>query len=52
MALGKRERAAQGELWIASQRVTSSSHPFYEQLNGILDGADFDGFVETLCAPC
>ncbi len=28
---------------------TTASHPFYEQVNRILDGRGFDGFVEDLC---
>ncbi len=27
----------------------SAAHPFYTRLNQILDGADFDGYVQSLC---
>jgi hypothetical protein len=29
----------------------SPGHPFYTKLNEVLAGADFDPFVEKLCAP-
>jgi len=50
MAMGKRKRDRQAPLWVAAQSVASSpGHPFYEALNGILDDAGFDAFVEQLC---
>lgn len=52
MALGRRKRERQGELWIARQDVAESKgHPFYEKLNRLLDEAGFDEHVESLCAP-
>jgi hypothetical protein len=37
-------------MWVASQDVPrSAAHPFYTRLNQILDKADFDGYVESLC---
>jgi len=51
MALGKRT-AQQKELFIATtQIVTGPSHPFYTKLNEVLAEAQFDNFVEELCAP-
>jgi len=51
MALGKRT-AQQSELFIpTAQLVTGPGHPFYTKLNEVLAEADFDNFVEGLCAP-
>ena len=37
-------------MWVATQDLPhSAAHPFYTRLNQILDKADFDGYVETLC---
>ena len=43
----KRARQKQEELFYASERAEAPGHPFYEQLNGVLDDAAFDkgGFV-------
>jgi transposase len=50
MAMGKREPASQGSFWIPTAALpVSASHPFYEQVNRILDGQGFDRFVEELC---
>jgi transposase len=50
MAMGKRERDDQGSFWIPTAALpVSAAHPFYEQVNRILDGQSFDGFVEDLC---
>src|SRR4029453_304805 len=51
MAMGKRRgRPKQTSMWVASQDVPrSAAHPFYTRLNQILDKADFDGYVESLC---
>src|SRR5436190_4884449 len=51
MAMGKRKRrATQGAMWVATQDLPrSAAHPFYTRLNEILDKADFDGHVESLC---
>jgi len=52
MALGRRKRERQGELWVATQDVPrSAGHPFYVKLNKLLDEAEFDEYVETLCEP-
>lgn len=51
MAMGKRRRRPkQTSMWVATQDLPqSAAHPFYTRLNQILDTADFDGHVETLC---
>ena len=37
-------------MWVAAQDLPrSAAHPFYRRLNHILDQADFDAYVETLC---
>ncbi|MHC4179477.1 MAG: transposase, partial [Planctomycetota bacterium] len=52
MAMGRRKRERQGELWIATQDVPQSTgHPFYQKLNRLLGEAGFDEFVESLCGP-
>ena len=38
-------------MWVASADLPrGGGHPFYERLNRVLDEADFDGFVEGVCA--
>ena len=53
MSMGKRKRKPQqGNMWVATQDLPrSASHPFYKRLNRVLEKADFDGYVERLCAP-
>jgi len=52
MAMGKRKREEQEALWIvASELPQSCGHPFYLQLNKILDAKGFDRFVEERCRP-
>ena len=52
MSLGRRKRERQGELWIAAQDVPQPlGHPFYQKLNRLLAEAEFDKYVESLCAP-
>ena len=37
-------------MWVAAQDLPrSAAHPFYTRLNHILERADFDGYVESLC---
>lgn len=37
-------------MWVATQDLPrSAAHPFYTRLNQILDQADFDRYVESLC---
>jgi hypothetical protein len=51
MAMGKRRRRPkQTSMWVATQDLPrGAAHPFYAQLNQILDKADFDEYVEGLC---
>jgi transposase len=51
MAMGKsRRRPKQRSMWVATQDLPgTAAHPFYTRLNQILDNADFDGYVESLC---
>ncbi len=47
---GKRDR--QASMWVATADLPKSAgHPFYAQLNRVLDDAGFDTFVEAQCAP-
>ena len=40
----------QREIWIATEKLPRNpGHPFYEQLNRVLEKAGFDAFVEGLC---
>lgn len=51
MALGKRERGQQGELWLNTQDLPGApGHPFYRQLNELFDKHGFDDFAEKSCA--
>ena len=50
MALGKRKRASQSQLWVATQNLTAPGHAFYKKLNRVLDKHGFDEFVEAQCA--
>ena len=50
MALG-RQRARQTEMLVAwAELPRSPGHAFYDKLQAVLLGSDFDGFVEGLCA--
>src|SRR5216683_2273944 len=50
MAMGtKQGRQKQEDLFYASERTETPGHPFYEQLNGVLDQAKFDTFCEERC---
>jgi transposase len=52
MAMGKRKRARQPALWVATTDLpTTASHPFYARLNQVLAEHGFDDFVEEQCAP-
>ena len=51
MALGRR-KPRQEELFIATAELPRGpGHPFYTKLNAVLAAAQFDTFVEDLCAP-
>src|SRR5262245_26265142 len=50
MAMGRRA-SEQVPIWVAASDLpVSPGHPFYRRLNGILDEAGFDRFVEGQCA--
>ena len=51
MAMGRRKRERQKELWIAATDVPDGpGHPFYGKLNELLAQRGFDDFAEGLCA--
>src|SRR6266536_6170564 len=52
MAMGRRDRQGQQEpLWIAHTELPrTAAHPFYEQVNRLLEKHAFDPFVEGECA--
>ena len=51
LALGRR-KLRQEELFIATAELPRGlGHPFSTKLNAVLAEAQFDGFVEALCAP-
>ena len=45
----KQARQKQEELFYASERTETPGHPFYEQLNRVLEQAKFDTFCEGRC---
>ena len=45
----KRARQKQEEMFYARERAEAPGHPFYEQLNGVLEEAGFDQFCEEQC---
>ena len=49
--MGRRQsQETQEEIWIANAELARSpGHPFYQQLNELLDSEKFDLFVEGLC---
>jgi transposase len=52
MALGRRKRERQAELWVPTANVPAGpGHPFYERLNRLLAETGFDEYVEELCRP-
>jgi transposase len=51
MAMGtKQDRAQQEKLFYTTEQADAPGHPFYEKLNRVLDGANFDVFCEGECA--
>src|SRR6266699_6064833 len=52
MGMGRREQQRrQDELWIPHTELPRTvAHPFYEQLNRLLEGRGFDEYVEQQCA--
>jgi transposase len=52
MSMGRRSKAQQTPMWVASPNVARSpGHRFYEKLNELLREESFDARVEELCAP-
>ena len=52
MALGHRQTKRQAEWWIDPEDLPRApSHPFYQRLNQVLAGADFDKWVEEMASP-
>lgn len=52
MAMGKRSRESQQELFVAAEQLpTGGGHAFYEKLGRLLAEAGFDDAVEALCEP-
>ncbi|HEU5256773.1 MAG TPA: transposase [Vicinamibacterales bacterium] len=52
MAMGKRKRNRQPNMWVATTDFpTAASHPFYTRLNQLLRDHGFDDFAEGQCAP-
>jgi transposase len=52
MALGRRPRERQQEMWVAAAELPKSEgHVFYRQLNELLAKVGFDPFVEQLSQP-
>ena len=51
MAMGKKKRRQQEDLWVATSELPrTAGHPFYERLNGLFNEHGFDDFVEGQCA--
>jgi transposase len=51
MAMGTQQtRQKQEELFYANEQTEVPGHPFYQQLNGVLEQAKFDAFCEQRCS--
>lgn len=47
----RKDRERQEDLWITHKELAAApSHPFYQRLSDLLDGAKFDEYVERECA--
>jgi transposase len=52
MGMGRRPQHQQADLFVtAADLPHSPGHAFYDQLNTLLAGSDFDRYVEDLCRP-
>lgn len=52
MSMSKRRESQQQEIWVPTHTLPETpSHPFYTQLNRLLEEHGFDSFVEEQCAP-
>ena len=49
MALGKRCKAVQQQLYVATDSIRSLDNVFYRSLNGLLEEHGFDDFAEEAC---
>jgi transposase len=50
MSMGQRKRDEQAAFWVATEDLPQSGgHPFYEQVNKILEAEGFDAFAERRC---
>jgi transposase len=50
MAMGRRPKQRQGQLWVEAKRMAKGpGHPFYGRLNQVLGKHSFDSFVEGVC---
>ena len=50
MAIGRRRRAPQQELFVAAGDIRALDNPFYRALDGLLEEHGFDEFAEEQCA--
>lgn len=51
MAMGRR-KDVQTDFWVTTQALPMSpGHPFYQELNQVLDAGAFDRFCESVCRP-
>ena len=49
MALGRRKRTRQAEVFVFTEELQCPASPFYTALNHLLEENDFDPFVEEAC---
>jgi transposase len=50
MAMGRRPKQRQGQLWVETKRMAKGpGHPFYARLNQLLARGGFDSQVEKVC---
>ena len=49
MAIGRRRRTPQQELFVATSDIRALDNPFYRALNGLLEEHGFDKFAEEQC---
>ena len=45
----RNHRERQEPLWYRAELAEAPGHPFYQRLNQLLEGADFDQFCESRC---
>lgn len=49
MAMGRRRKGRQRELFVAASEVRALGNPFHRALNRLLDEHGFDEFAEAAC---